>query len=53
MYDQQKWEQFCRTGKVTDYLRFRGVDVNAAGEEKPDHAVEDRRADHPREQPYR
>lgn len=53
MYDKQKWEQFCRTGKVVDYLRFRGVDTNAVREENTDRAVEDRRADHPRKQPYR
>lgn len=54
MYDNTRWEQFCRTGKVTDYLLYRGIDTNAAArEESPDHATENGRADYPREQPYR
>ncbi|MBQ3133208.1 MAG: hypothetical protein IJC17_02895 [Clostridia bacterium] len=53
MYGNEAWEQFCRTGKVVDYLRYRGIDTNAAREESADHAVENGRVDHPREQPYR
>lgn len=53
MYTNAEWERFCRTGKVTDYLRYRGVTNGVAREEHADHATQNGRADHPREQPYR
>lgn len=41
MDEQQLWENFKKTGRIADYLRYRGVDIYAAtnsvrGKEPPD-----------------
>ena len=51
MDNRELWTAFLKTGRVEDYLRYRGVDIyqhmtNQAGEEKPSHAGDDRRPDH-------
>lgn len=58
--DQDKlWAKFEKTGKVSDYLKYCGVDVgeaavNAVGQHPEEHHEADhRRADHPGKQQYR
>lgn len=52
------WDAFARTGRVEDYLRYRGVDVydmqnNRDLQNKEDrHRHDDRRIDHQGEQQY-
>ena len=58
MDNRELWTAFLKTGRVEDYLRYRGVDIyqhmtNQAGEEKPAHAGDDRRPDHSGKQQYR
>ena len=56
MTENDWWNAFCQTGRVADYLRYRGVEVfdaHRAGEEKLAHAADNRRADFPREQQHR
>ena len=47
---QHSWEQFCRTGLVSDYLAYRrAAEMNRArgAEEEFDHEDYDRRDRHP------
>ncbi len=53
MFTNAEWERFCRTGKVDDYLRYRGVISGVTREEPADHATQNRRPDYPGEQSYR
>ncbi|MBQ8494750.1 MAG: hypothetical protein IJ465_03240 [Clostridia bacterium] len=53
MYTDAEWKQFCRTGKVADYLRYRGVTNGVTREESANYATQDGRPDHPGEQSYR
>ena len=52
------WARFTETGRVTDYLKYCGVDVGTADvcavqqSEEPNEA-DDRRADHSGKQQYR
>ncbi len=44
------WDRFRTTGRVEDYLRYRGIPAaqnSAAKEETTAHAPDNRRADHP------
>lgn len=56
--EQQLWNAFIKTGRVEDYLRYRGVDIyqttglSSAGEASV-HAGDDRRPDHSGKQQYR
>jgi hypothetical protein len=49
------WARFTETGRVTDYLKYCGVDVgvNAVQESEEPHEVDDRCADHSGKQQYR
>lgn len=61
------WDAFVRTGRIEDYLRYRGVDIyqhmtsraqpqglaSTAGKENRPHAADHRRPDHPGKQQYR
>jgi hypothetical protein len=56
--DQDKlWAKFTKTGKVSDYLKYCGVDmgdaaVNSVAQEDT-HETNDRRTDHSGKQQYR
>lgn len=56
------WDAFRMTGRIEDYLRYRGIDIyqttqphmtNQAGEERAPHAGDNRRPDHSGKQQYR
>lgn len=56
--DDQLWNAFMKTGRIDDYLRFRGVDIYdvpvvSSTEEAPAHAGDNRRPDHSGKQQYR
>lgn len=42
------WDAFAKTGRIEDYLRYRGIDIYEAvsREAKRRHAPDDRRPDH-------
>lgn len=52
------WDAFAKTGRIEDYLRYRGVDiydrqyVQALRYKEDEHRHDDRRADHQGEQQY-
>lgn len=47
------WDAFATTGRIEDYLRYRGIDIyNPPPKEKKEHADNDRRAHHPGKQQY-
>ena len=51
------WDAFARTGRVEDYLRYRGVDIYDAADRKgleanARHETDHRRADYPGKQQY-
>lgn len=49
------WDAFARTGRVEDYLRYRGLDVSEMQnmQNREDrHRHDDRRPDHQGEQQY-
>ena len=50
------WDAFAKTGRIEDYLRYRGVDIyyKAGGREATHrHEADDRRPDYPGKQQYR
>ena len=47
------WDAFSRTGKVEDYLRYRGVDAIDAESREGKRRYDNRRSDHPGKQQYR
>lgn len=50
------WQAFCQTGRIEDYLRYRGVDIYAVGrqtKELSERAAKDRCSGPQREQQYR
>lgn len=56
--EQQLWNAFLKTGRVEDYLRYRGVDIYqttgiSSTEGASGHAGDDRRPDHSGKQQYR
>lgn len=56
--DARLWDAFLKTGRVEDYLRYRGVDIYQStaapsAKEAPAHAGDDRRPDHSGKQQYR
>lgn len=56
--NQQWWDAFLKTGRVEDYLRFRGIDIYqstgiSSTEEGNARADNDRRSDHTGKQQYR
>ena len=57
--NQQLWNAFLKTGRVEDYLRYRGVDIyqspspSSSTKEANNHAGDNRRPDHSRKQQYR
>ena len=48
------WNAFVHTGRIEDYLRYRGVDISGvmAGKEKRQDAADHRRTDYPGKQQY-
>ena len=67
MNQHDLWDAFANSGRIEDYLRFRGVDLytarigktgapgaeNAVRKEGSGHAADDRGADHTGVQSYR
>lgn len=63
MIHDNLWNAFKSTGRIADYLRYRGVEVfnttmmsqPASSDEKEntDNEADNRRSDYPREQQYR
>lgn len=56
--NQQLWDAFLKTGRVEDYLRYRGVDIYQSSslsstKEAPAYAGDNRRPDHSGKQQYR
>ncbi len=56
--EQEWWNAFLQTGRVEDYLRYKGIDVYqnqglSSAEGGSVHADNDRRSDHPGKQQYR
>ena len=56
--NQPLWDMFLKTGRVEDYLRYRGVDIYQSSavsstEEAPAHAGDNRRPDYSGKQQYR
>ena len=55
--EQSLWEAFLKTGRVEDYLRYRGVDIYQSpapiAKETAAYAVDDRRPDYSGKQQYR
>lgn len=56
--NQSLWNAFLKTGRVEDYLRYRGVDpysstAISSTEEASAHAGDNRRPDHSGKQQYR
>ena len=51
------WKRFAETGRVEDYLRYRGVDIYQSpapiAKETAAYAVDDRRPDYSGKQQYR
>lgn len=44
------WDAFAQTGRIEDYLRYRGVDIysfTSQPKEKRQHEPDDRRTHHP------
>ena len=54
MEQDKLWATFQKTGKVQDYLRYCGIDMDAAAEnsvarpQEETYEVDDRRSDHTR-----
>ena len=47
MNERQAWNEFWRTGSVSDYLRYRRLCQNPRGpEQERTHAADDRRSRH-------
>ena len=47
------WDAFASTGRIEDYLRYRGIDIyQLPPKEKKDHADDHRRPDHSGKQQY-
>ena len=67
MNHQDMWDAFAKTGRIEDYLRYRGVDIytarighsaptssaHSATDEENGHAADHRRPDHTGIQQYR
>lgn len=49
MEQQNWWDAFKKTGRVEDYLRYRGIDIYEQGMARKGrrHAPDDRRTDYP------
>ncbi len=56
MQQDSLWTSFLKTGRVEDYLRYRGIDIYARTDrpekEKRRHEADDRRPHHPGKQQY-
>ena len=56
MQQDSLWASFLKTGRVEDYLRYRGIDIYARTDrpekEKQRHEADDRRPHHPGKQQY-
>ncbi len=59
MDDKELWDAFKKTGRIADYLRYRGVEVFSGPTPTPKQEegttceTIDRRPDHPGKQQYR
>lgn len=47
------WDAFAKTGRIQDYLRYRGVDVYEVTDREGKRRHDNRRPDHTGEQQYR
>lgn len=47
------WDAFAKTGRVEDYLRYRGVDVYEVENREAKYRHDNRRPDYPGKQQYR
>ncbi len=48
------WDAFAKTGRIEDYLRYRGVDIYQLVDREAEkrHEADHRRPDHPGKQQY-